>query len=154
MPSKREQEGQGQRYHGFVATSRLRTKSALPYDNTSITHDVPRIYSYTHSVTHKISGHIYAAFLCKPCFCRKKKILDNSQESDFSDRVSALGNLITGVEEIVAENWKRGTSKDMILMDQLAALNGSLMGLDEALGDSSAQLQSSIDEQGCYLMWR
>ena len=119
---------------------------------TSITKDIPRIYS--HSETHKISGHFYTAFLCKPYFCRIKKILGNSQASDFADRVSTLGNLITGVEEIVAENWKRGTSKDMILMDQLAALNGSLMGLDEALGNSSAQLQSSIDEQGCYSMWR
>ena len=60
--------------------------------------------------------------------------------------------MINGVEEIVRENWERGASKDMILMDQLAALNGSLLGLDEALGDSNAQLQSSIDEQGCVSM--
>ena len=52
------------------------------------------------------------------------------------------------MEEIVRENWERGASKDMTLMDQLAALNGSLLGLDKAMGDSNAQLQSSIDEQG------
>lgn len=81
--------------------------------------------------------------------CQDKKAIIIPQASDFGDRVVTLNNLIGGVEEIVSENWERGASKDMILMDQVAALNFSLLGLDEALGDSNAQLQSSIDEQGC-----
>ena len=78
----------------------------------------------------------------------------SKQGSDFGDRVDTLNNLISGVEEIVRENWERGASKDMILMDQVAALNGSLLDLDGALGDSNAQLQSSIDEQGRNLTSR
>ena len=80
--------------------------------------------------------------------CQDKTVVIIHQASDFGDRVITLNNLISGVEEIVRENWERGASKDMTLMDQLAALNGSLLGLDKALGDSNAQLQSSIDEQG------
>ena len=78
----------------------------------------------------------------------------DNQASDFGDRVDTLSSLIGGVEEIVRENWERGASKDMLLMGQVAALNGSLLGLDEALGESSALLQSSIDEQGRNLTSR